>query len=206
MVSTTDTGDRAKQERRRQILSAAKQVFAEAGYHDASIHAIIERAQIARGTFYLYFESKAAVFDSILDQAMADLRARLHRIEVGAPGALPPQIQLRDQVIATLEYIVDDRPLATLLLSAGHTPDVDASERLEMFFNEVRDLLRRALETGMEIGLVRACQSELVAAAMLGMTRGVIEQLVRQTDAAHPVRIDDVVSEMLGVALRGVLA
>jgi hypothetical protein len=41
---------------------------------------------------------------------------------------------------------------------------------------------------------------------MLGMTRGVIEQLVRQTDAAHPVRIDDVVSEMLGVALRGVLA
>ena len=206
MVSTTDTGDRAKQERRRQILSAAKQVFAEAGYHGASIHAIIERAQIARGTFYLYFESKAAVFDSILDQAMADLRGRLHRIEVGAPGALPPQVQLRDQVVATLEYIVNDRPLATLLLSAGHTPDVDAGERLEMFFSEVRDLLRRALETGMEIGLVRACQSELVAAAMLGMTRGVIELLVRQTEAAQPVQIDEVVSEMLGVALRGVVA
>ncbi|HEX2690201.1 MAG TPA: TetR/AcrR family transcriptional regulator [Kofleriaceae bacterium] len=198
-----DAGDRAKQERRRQILSAAKAVFAESGYHGASIHAIIERAQIARGTFYLYFESKAAVFDSILDQAMADLRARLHRIEVDDASAPPPQVQLRDQVIATLDYIVNDRPLATLLLSAGHTPDVDASERLEMFFTEVRDLLRRALETGMEIGLVRTCQSELVAAAMLGMTRGVIELLVRQTDTA---KIDEVVSEMLLVALRGVLA
>jgi AcrR family transcriptional regulator len=203
VVSTLDAGERAKLERRRQILSAAKAVFAEAGYHGASIHAIIERAQIARGTFYLYFESKAAVFDSILDQAMADLRARLHRIEVGDPSAPPPQVQLRQQVVATLEYILDDRPLATLLLSAGHTPDVDASERLEMFFTEVRDLLRRALETGMEIGLVRKCQPELAAAAMLGMTRGVIEMLVRQPER---VRIDDTVSEMLQVALRGVLA
>jgi AcrR family transcriptional regulator len=222
MVSTLDTGERAKQERRRQILSAAKAVFAEAGYHGASIHAIIERAQIARGTFYLYFESKAAVFDSILDQAMADLRARLHRIEVDAPGAPPPQVQLREQVVATLEYVVNDRPLATLLLSAGHTPDVDASERVDMFFTEVRDLLRRALETGMDLGLVRRCPSELVAAALLGMIRGVIELMVRQADAARPVRVagavnaavpetvnatvNDAVSEMLQVALRGVLA
>src|SRR5262249_53522183 len=113
------------------------------------------------------------------------------------------QVQLRDQVVATLEYIVTDRSLATLLLSAGHTPDVDASERLEMFFSEVRDLLRRALETGMEIGLVPPCQSPLVAGAMLGMPRGVIELLVRQTDAP---KVNEVVSEMLGVALRGVLA
>lgn len=197
------TVDPAKLERRRQIITAAKQVFADAGYHGTSISAIIERAQIARGTFYLYFESKAAVFDSILDQAMADLRARLHRIEVDAPGAPPPQVQLREQVVATLEYVVNDRPLATLLLSAGHTPDVDASERLEMFFSEVRDLLRRALETGMEIGLVRRCNPELVAAAMLGMTRGVIDLLVRQTGVAP---LDEVVSEMLTVALRGVLA
>ena len=203
MVGTIEAGDRAKQERRRQILSAAKAVFAEAGYHGASIHAIIERAQIARGTFYLYFESKAAVFDSILDHAMAELRSRLHRIEVADPSAPPPQVQLRDQVVATLDYIVGDRPLATLLLSAGHTPDVDASERLDLFFSEVRDLLRRALETGMEIGLVRKCHPELVAAAMLGMTRGVIELLVRQTGTA---RVDEVVTEMMMVALRGVLA
>src|SRR5512146_3584686 len=99
MVSTLDPGERAKQERRRQIMAAAKAVFAEAGYHGASIHAIIERAQIARGTFYLYFESKAAVFDSILDQAMADLRAQLRRIEVDDKSAPPPQVQLREQMV-----------------------------------------------------------------------------------------------------------
>jgi AcrR family transcriptional regulator len=196
-----DPTERAKLERRRQILTAAKTVFAEAGYHGASIHAIIERAQIARGTFYLYFESKAAVFDSILDQALSDLRTKIRRIAVDDPAAPAPQVQLRDQVVATLAYIVSDRPLALLLLSAGHTPDAEAAERLDQFFAEVRDLLRRALETGMEIGLLRPCQPPLVAAAMLGMIRGVIEFVVR----GEAIRIDDVVSEMLQVALRGVL-
>ena len=202
MVSTLDPGDRAKQERRRKILLAAKAVFAEFGYHGASINAIIERAQIARGTFYLYFESKAAVFDSILDQALADLRARIHRIEVDDPAAPPPQVQLREQVVATLEYVVGDRPLALLLLSAGHTPDAEAAERLDLFFTEVRDLLARALETGGEVERVRRCQPDLVAAAMLGMIRGVIEFVVLQGEGA---KIEDVVAEMLMVALRGVL-
>src|SRR5690349_4728444 len=175
-------------------MSAAKHVFAEAGYHGASIHAIIERAQIARGTFYLYFESKAAVFDAILDQAMADLRARIRRIEVVDKGAPPPQLQLRDQVMATLDYVVKDRPLATLLLSAGHTPDAEAAERLDQFFAEVRDLLRRAMESGMEIGLLRKVNEELAAAAMLGMIRGVVERLVTMPE---PPPAETVVDELL---------
>ena len=201
MVSV-DTGERAKQERRRQILGAAKVVFAEAGYHGASIHAIIERAQIARGTFYLYFASKAAVFDSILDQALADLRGLIHRIEVTDPDAPPPQVQLRSQVIATLEYIVKDRPLATMLLSAGQTPDVEAAERIDSFYAEMRDLLRRALESGLEIGLLRKCHPNLVSAAMLGLIRGVIEQLVLRD---NELTVEQVVDELLMVALRGVL-
>ena len=203
MATTLDAAERAKQERRRQIMNAAKHVFAEAGYHGASINSIIEKAQIARGTFYLYFESKAAVFDSILDQAMADLRGRIHRIEVDDKSAPAPQIQLREQVMAILDYIVRDRPLATLLLSAGHTPDAEAAERLDMFYGEVRDLLRRAMESGMEIGLLRKVEPELAAAAMLGMIRGVIEQLIRDPS---PPAVDVVVAEVLMVALRGVLA
>jgi AcrR family transcriptional regulator len=203
VATTLDASERAKQERRRQIMNAAKHVFAEAGYHGASIHAIIEKAQIARGTFYLYFESKATVFDAILDQAMTELRARIRRIEVDDKSAPPPQVQLREQVVATLDFIVRDRPLATLLLSAGHTPDAEAAERLDQFFGEVRDLLVRAMESGMELGLLRKVDKHLAAAAMLGMIRGVIEQLIR--DPNTPA-VDTVVNELLLVALRGVMA
>jgi AcrR family transcriptional regulator len=195
--------DRGKLERRRQILEAAKEVFADAGYHGASINAIIEKAQIARGTFYLYFESKAAVFDSILDQAMADLRARLRRIEVEDPAAPPPQVQLREQVAATLGYVVGDRALATLLLQSAHTPEAEATERLDQFYGEVRRLIARAIEQGTAIGLVRKCEPELVAGALLGMVRGVIEVMMR---SAKPQSVDEVVNELIAVGLRGVLA
>jgi AcrR family transcriptional regulator len=201
-MAILDTTERQKLERRRQIVAAAKSVFAEAGYHGASINAIIERAQIARGTFYLYFESKAAVFDSILDEAMRELRGRIHRIDVETPDAPAPQVQLREQVTGTLDYIIRDRALATLLLSAGHTPDAEAAERLDQFFGEVRDLLERAMESGMEIGLLRKVQPQLAAAAMLGMFRGVVEQLVTQTEVPP---LETVVAEVLMIALRGVL-
>lgn len=201
-MALPDPSERQKSERRRQILEAAKSVFAEAGYHGASINAIIERAQIARGTFYLYFESKATVFDSILDEAMRELRGRIHRIDVETPDVAPPQQQLREQVVATLEYIVRDRALATLLLSAGHTPDAEAAERLGQFFGEVRGLLERAMESGMEIGLLRKVHPQLAAAAMLGMFRGVVEQLVTQAEVPP---LDTVVAEVLMIALRGVL-
>lgn len=194
--------DRGKRERRRQIVRAATEVFVEAGYHGASINAIIERAQIARGTFYLYFDSKAAVFDSILDHAMTELSARIHRIDVESADAKPPQVQLREQLVATLEFIVGDRPLATLLLASGQTPEAEAAERLGQFFGWIRDLLERALASGVELGIARPCQRQVAAAALLGMIRGVVEHLVT---SPSPPPVDEVVNELIMVALRGVL-
>ena len=53
-----DRAARLREDRRAQILQKAKEVFAERGYHNASISEIILRAGIARGTFYLYFRTK----------------------------------------------------------------------------------------------------------------------------------------------------
>ena len=197
-------GERAKQERRRQIISAATLVFAEAGYHGASINAIIERAAIARGTFYLYFESKAAVFDSILDEAMTALRKRIHRIDVETPGVPPPQVQLRAQLVSTLEWLIGDRALAGLLLQVGHTPEAEAANRLEKFYGEIRDLIGRALESGVALGVVRPCNRVLVSAALLGAVRGMIEYVITAPANATPT-VDEVVAELIAVGLRSVL-
>jgi AcrR family transcriptional regulator len=48
---------------RRRLLDAAERVFAELGYHDASIVKITEAAGVAQGTFYLYFTGKQEIFD-----------------------------------------------------------------------------------------------------------------------------------------------
>lgn len=51
---------------RERLLEAAEQVFAELGYHDASIVKITEAANVGQGTFYLYFEGKKQIFDELV--------------------------------------------------------------------------------------------------------------------------------------------
>jgi len=51
---------------RQRLLEAAEDVFAQVGYHEASIVKITEAAGVAMGTFYLYFRSKKEIFDELL--------------------------------------------------------------------------------------------------------------------------------------------
>src|SRR6185312_9840055 len=51
---------------RARLLEAAESVFAQLGYHDASIVKITEAAGVAGGTFYLYFQSKKDVFEEVV--------------------------------------------------------------------------------------------------------------------------------------------
>jgi AcrR family transcriptional regulator len=60
---------------RQKLLDAAEQIFAELGFHDASIVKITEAAGVGQGTFYLYFESKKRIFDELV----LDLNARVRR-------------------------------------------------------------------------------------------------------------------------------
>ncbi len=68
--------------RRRQLLTAATTVFARRGYRAAGISDIVATAGVARGTFYLYFASKAEVFLAIAD----DFYDRLE-IQIAQGGA-----------------------------------------------------------------------------------------------------------------------
>lgn len=67
---------RGKGERtRRKLLDAAEEVFGALGYHEASVVKITEAADVAQGTFYLYFESKLQIFDEVV----LDLNQRIRR-------------------------------------------------------------------------------------------------------------------------------
>ena len=82
---------------RRRLLEAAEEVFAEQGYHEASIVKITERAGIGLGTFYLYFDSKQSIFEALvidlnrrvrhsMSEAMAGTTTRLEAERAGFTG------------------------------------------------------------------------------------------------------------------------
>jgi AcrR family transcriptional regulator len=66
---------------RARLLETAESVFAELGYHEASIVKITEAAGVAQGTFYLYFAGKREIFDELV----RDLNRRVrHAMKEGS--------------------------------------------------------------------------------------------------------------------------
>lgn len=55
------------EQRRRQIVESAYQVFAELGYERASVSDVAKRAGIGQGTIYRYFDSKRELLDHVVD-------------------------------------------------------------------------------------------------------------------------------------------
>src|SRR5437016_10730357 len=82
---------RRKQARPSEILDAAKSEFVERGFAAARLEDIARRAGVTKGTVYLYFESKEALFKAMATQAVipaveaSEELARTHR---GSPREL----------------------------------------------------------------------------------------------------------------------
>jgi AcrR family transcriptional regulator len=58
----------------RKILDAARDEFGERGFAESSIVAITQRAGVALGTFYTYFDSKESVFQALVRDMSAQVR------------------------------------------------------------------------------------------------------------------------------------
>jgi AcrR family transcriptional regulator len=54
--------------KRRQILDGARKVFMDLGFDGASMGEIARAAQVSKGTLYVYFADKFALFEAILEQ------------------------------------------------------------------------------------------------------------------------------------------
>lgn len=66
-----------REQRRAQLLDAARQVFVASGYHAASMDDIAETAGVSKPVLYQHFPSKLDLYLSVLDQAVDELIAQL---------------------------------------------------------------------------------------------------------------------------------
>jgi AcrR family transcriptional regulator len=74
-VPRTPVSERKSDRTRRRVLTAAKHLFDRKGYRDTTIDDITRRANIAHGTFYLYFHGKRDLLRELFDQAFTEFDA-----------------------------------------------------------------------------------------------------------------------------------
>jgi AcrR family transcriptional regulator len=170
--------------RRAELMDAAVKVFSHKGYRRASITDIIASAGVARGTFYLYFESKDEVFRAIVDGFHARIRRQLELIsEIPHIGT-----DARDSLVrgfgGWLQLFADNREAARIVLRDAAAIDARFEKGYTAMRRSALGSLTRRVGHLQDLGLVRSnVGPEVVALAQLGMLEEAIRSLVLEGPA-----------------------
>jgi AcrR family transcriptional regulator len=145
-----------RETRRAQLLDAATTVFARRGYRHASITEIIEAAGVARGTFYLYFESKEEVFLALIDRWFDDVGRGVEQMGEAIRGPEECITMLRGYLRGWFQFFHERRDLAQVVLREGMTIDDRFEERQAKLFARINEVRGERVRRLQQVGIVRA--------------------------------------------------
>jgi AcrR family transcriptional regulator len=183
-------------------LDSAKEVFSKKGFHKASISDIVQKAGIARATFYLYFKNKRKLFHSLLDFLLQELDRRVETIKLG-PGHPLPLEQLRVNLTRVVTFSMEEPQLIQILFHSAVGMDREFERELDRFYERVVDRIEGALKLGIDMGLVRSGSTRLIAYTVLGGIKEVMVQVASRR--ISPLNAKAVVDDLLEFGRRGVL-
>jgi len=69
----TDRASKRKAEKRTRLLTAARKLFVQRGYHETRPQDIAREADVAHGTFYSHFQDKREIFLAFASEAQEEL-------------------------------------------------------------------------------------------------------------------------------------
>jgi len=150
------------QKTRRKLLDAAERVFAELGYHDASIVKITEAAGVGQGTFYLYFASKQSVFDEVV----LDLNARVRHAmtEASEAGGTRAERELLG-FGAFFRFTAEHPALYRIVRQAEFV----SPATLQLHYERLTEGYVQGLQAAMDAGEVEPGDPEVLAWSLMGI-------------------------------------
>src|SRR5438132_9482364 len=136
-------------DKRARIIDAAIKVFAERGFHTATVAEIARAAGVADGTIYLYFKSKDDLLLRLFDEKMTALLAEVRDALAGEPTA--PE-KLRRFIQLHLALVERSPELASVLIvelrqSAQFLKAADRN-KLAAYVDLIAEVVRAGQERG----------------------------------------------------------
>lgn len=182
-------------ERRRQILAAALTVFAANGYAGTRLDDVARAAGVAKGTLYLHFSDKEALFHGLVEETIAPVLADADQVVALFSGNTR---ELLEQLTAILSQRILEAPaqaLVRLMIAEGpRFPELEAFYHREIIARAlglVRQIVQRGLDRG-EISSDLAARfpqlvlSPVIVAVIWNSLFGAVDPLdARQFLAAH---------------------
>jgi AcrR family transcriptional regulator len=154
-----------REERRAQVLNAAREVFVAQGYHTAAMDDIAERAGVSKPVLYQHFPGKLDLYVALLDDGIAVL---LDTLRVSLEATTDNKQRVRGAIAAYFAFVDDPDGAYRLVFESDLTNEPAVRYRVEAADDACSLMLGRVIaeDTGLS-----AAQAELLAAGLLGMAQ-----------------------------------
>ncbi len=156
------------------IIAAARAVFAQMGYGQATVRDVVRRTDLASGTFYNYFSDKEELFREVLEESAVEVRARVQSARRQARS-------LEEFVAAGYReyfgFLASDPEAFELMRRNSGT--IRAMFDQPIFGAGIEEL-EADLRAAIAAGIVPDLDTEYVAAAMVGAALEVGVAMVRR--------------------------
>ena len=164
-MRNADLNHKMRNERREQILSCARRLFAARGLAATKITDIATAAGMSQGLLYHYFESKEAIFTEIVREAFVKMNAAARALE---ELALPSREKIRMALDQLLRSIEESEDFAnTVLLNAQAGISDTAPEEAQAIIQAESDVpyavIARIMRDGQRDGSIKPHDAEELA-------------------------------------------
>jgi len=164
--------------RRNALLHAAVQVFGEHGFDCATMEQIAQRADVAKGTTYLYYRSKQSIYDAALSRGLAELDARTREAIDRAPTL---QEAIPAFVTARAQYFLEHRDFFRMYVAAVARQITSARPQTSEFqalVDQQTGRLEQAIARAVGRREIRHVDANSAALAIFDLTRGLVARAI----------------------------
>jgi len=161
-TTATQPKTRKAQATRQRQLEAAETLFAKKGYFDTSIVDITQAANVALGTFYLYFPSKLAIFQELVHQLNQNLRLHLRKALNGPTTRAEIE---RAGFQAFFEFVDQHQNLYSVVSQA----ELVDPELYRWYYRSLAESYTHGLKKAIDRSEVKPLDAETIAWCLMGM-------------------------------------
>jgi AcrR family transcriptional regulator len=161
------------------ILGAARDLFAERGYHGASLDTILDQAGSSKGAFYHHFADKAAVLEALLTEFEEE---GIRRAREWTAGLSSPLEIIRVSAHNLLDWCTDPYIRQVVLTDALSVLGFTRWHQIDDRYN--LDVLDGLLQHGIATGEISALPStRMIARLLMAATNGAALFVANAEDA-----------------------
>jgi AcrR family transcriptional regulator len=185
MAETRRTQAQRRAATRAAILTAARELFAEHGYHGCSIDTILGRAESSKGAFYHHFSDKAAVLEALLAEFEEE---GVRRAKEWSAGLSSPLEIIRVSAHNLLAWCTDPYIRQVVLTDALSVLGFARWHQIDDRYT--LDVLDWLLQRGIDLGEVRPMPSTRMTARLINAATNEAALFVANSRDAEFARVE----------------